>query len=389
MHSDETPFEPASPEVSKWVDKLNAMSSGFKLDTVTQANWKSFLKLRFSEIPVEPPSRTSSGAIRFNGLTFVEITFRDLPCFQDSQGHEFRGCEFLKCDFIGWGTNGLDLRNAEFTECRGPQSLRDSNLIGSKFKNCNLRNTELVNVRLNGASIFACDLRGANLSQANLVNADFRAVEVDALTRLNTLDSTKNWRIDRYTIACLSEESGLTIGNRMDMVIRDDVADLRKQFSGLVGFLHLLSLAVFLAPYIWFLVSHWADAKFGGDAANTVPLYLALSRYFVNAGADWQSGFNPNWGWLTLSILILLYNVVRFRLLWKTYDLEAAERISGVPVRFSLTEPVTPSKWLRWFGTHPIWNWLYRANKFGYWLYLGFVALKTWHFLTMRIPLHP
>lgn len=390
MHADETPLERASQEVADWVGRLNAISKDFKSGSVTDANWQGFRQRRFTEIPTDPPSRTKAGGIRFSGLTFIEITFRDFIFFQDPplQNHEWRGCQFLKCDLTGISMDSTDLRDAEFVECLVSGSLQNANLTGCEFRNSNLRGSSLIHTRLVGVRIIGCDLRRADLRNADLTNADFRAVEFDSGTNISQLESAKGWRVDRHAIACLNNYSGLTVGNRSDMRIRDDVADLRKQFAGLVGFLHLLSLAVFLAPYVWFLISHWAEARFGGDAANTIPLYVALFRYFVNAGVDWRSGFNPNWGWLTVSILILLYNVVRFRLLWKTYDLEAAERISGVPVRFSLAEPVSPPKWLSWFGAHPIWNWLYLANKFGYLLYLGFVALKTWHFLTMRIPLH-
>jgi len=390
MHADETPLERASQEVADWIGRLNAISNDFKSGSVTDVNWQGFLQRRFTEIPTDPPSRTKAGGIRFNGLTFIEITFRDFIFFQDPplQNHEWRGCHFLNCDFAGSNWTKIDLRGTEFIECRGMTSLNSSNLSDCLLKNCNLRGSQLAKTQLVAITVIACDLRQVQLDDANLTNASFHAVEFDGQTSLHRLESTKNWHVDKYTIASLSDACGLTVGNRMDMVIRDDVAELQKQFSGLLRLLHLLSLTVFFAPYAWFLVSHWAEARFEGDTANTVPLYVALFRYFVNAGVDWQQGLKPSWGWLTVSILILLYNVVRFRLLWKTYDLEASQRISGVPVRFSLSESVTSPRWLSWLGDRPIWNWLYVANKFGYWFYLGFVALKAWHFLTMRIPLH-
>ena len=163
----ETPFERASPQVASWVDQLNAMSKEFKSGTVNAAKWQAFLVQRFSLIPSGLPCRTDSGGIRFNDLTFIEITFQDLPCFQEQNRHDWRGCRFLKCDFTGFQVAKFDLRGAEFVECSGPFNLHGANLNDCQLKNCNLSGCNLSSSKLVRVRVFGCDLRQAKVDDAS------------------------------------------------------------------------------------------------------------------------------------------------------------------------------------------------------------------------------
>ena len=381
-------FVSASSEVERWVEQLNERCKTLGKPGFDQIGWEKFTQTTLDDIIANEP-KTERGGIRFNRCEFVEVPFHLVPSLRDlpTGTCEWNWYKFYRCDLSAWQLNVAEFRGSDFVDCSGPKNAHNADFTGASFSNCDLAGASFLNAKLISATLTECNLRGADLRSTDLTNAVFHGVEFDATTTLQTLKSTKNWQVDSYTIACVSSRSELTVGNKMDMVIRDDVAELRKQFSGLAGLLHLTSLAIFLAPYLWFVVSHWVEASFAIPTESSISLFTALARYFINAGVDWRSGFHPNWLPLSISILILLYNAVRFRLLWKTYELEATSRISGVPVRFSLLERVQPPKWLNRFGEHPDWNWLYQINKRGFWLYLLFVLYKTGHFLTMRIPI--
>lgn len=103
---------------------------------------------------------------------------------------------------------------------------------------------------------------------------------------------------------------------------------------------------------------------------------------------------------------MLLYNCFRISLLRKTIELESEERVTGLPIKFSLG--IISGEWLdvpRWnFVKQPypyihfVWSYFksYRyASKWAiyyeivskaYWIILCVTLLNTLHFMQMRVP---
>lgn len=226
----------------------------------------------------------------------------------------------------------------------------------------------LTYAKLSGANLSGADLSGARLEGVTLIGADLRNVTVDALT-LFTRAKVKDCTIDRSTLESLDKYGGLTKGDRMVMNIVDGTAELRKNFSGFMHWVHMLAMTAFVFPYAWFVIKHWSVARFT-QATGTEPLWRALLQ-FIWTGGDWPSGgFNP-----CLFVFFcgsLFYNAFRFALLAKTKRLELYEQITGLPPIFSLAGG---------------WRYLFLFVKFGVYANVGLMAYHTWHFMSQRIPL--
>lgn len=156
------------------------------------------------------------------------------------------------------------------------------------------------------------------------------------------------------------------------MSIRDDLAKLRSAYSGFQQWLHLFALMVFVFPYVWFLVKSWATARFIEDRQGGIALWEAFIRYIVTGGEGWREGWSVNLYSFVPFVLALCYNLLRLVLLVKTKRLELQESISGLPAVFSLQ-----GRWHFW----------YQAARIGFWLNLLFVAVHTYHFLQMTVPI--
>lgn len=266
--------------------------------------------------------------------------------------------------------------------------LDEADFTGAWLESAQLHGTKLRNVIAQGAHCWAAKFSGADLSNGDLSRADVRGCDFAqaTLNGTNLLAARANsgtrflgakvvgCKIDRHTLESLDKFGGLTTGDRMEMVIRDGVAQLRASYSGFLQWIHLSALVVFLFPYGSFVLKHWSVARFGlGASDSTIPLWMALLRYIYNGGENWQSGWHLSLLPFTAFIFSLIYNMVRGVLLWKTKTLEIQQEASGLPAVFSLTGG---------------WGFWYRAAKFGFYMNLGVVALHTVHFLRQRIPIY-
>lgn len=166
------------------------------------------------------------------------------------------------------------------------------------------------------------------------------------------------------------------------MDIKDDVAQLRQSFGGFKTLLHLIFLAVFAFPYVWFVVSRYAEASFAGEQhAETIALWDAFCRYVFNGGLNWQTGYQLHWTFLTF-VVALLFNALRVLLLRKTMQLELSQSARELPEMFSLSEKVI-------FWGKPMgftWGRLVWVNDILFWIQSAAVIFSTFHFLTMRVP---
>ncbi len=270
--------------------------------------------------------------------------------------------------------DGADLRSAQLISANlwraelDRANLKGANLSEAKLDQASLMETYLskailIEAILSDAHLNKADLSGADLSKANLSGAFLDGANFSGAKLLRTklggavVDRKTDFRgarvfraeIDRYQLEQLNEYGGLTKGDLMDMDIDDGVVILRASYSGFKQWIHLIALGVFLFPYVWFVVSQWSMAKFisttqealpnaqmvfqGAD--GHMPLWKALGNFIYNGGINWQSGPIIHWSFWVF-IFMLLYNLLRVTLLWKTKSLEIYQDASGFRARFSL-----------------------------------------------------
>lgn len=255
----------------------------------------------------------------------------------------------------------------------------------SAFRRVDFRGYHFSSVDLENVCFLGCDLRGADFTGTKLDNCDFSGSKMDTETSFKQA-TVENSIIHRFTLECLKDYGGLSKGEVMKMNIIDDVATLRKNYSGFGRWVHILSMLTFTFPYAWFLVSRWGEAKFTEDAdGQHIPLWDALLRFIFNGGVNWQEGYSFHFSFIAF-IFALFYNVLRAVLLRKTLALEAHQEITRLPAWFSLADTAMDiSLWkidyrLTWYD-------IYTATRILFLLLIVATAYNTWHFLNMEVPI--
>ncbi|WP_321829787.1 pentapeptide repeat-containing protein [Thalassovita sp.] len=236
-------------------------------------------------------------------------------------------------------------------------------------------------VAMDSSDFGGAELSGVRFTNADLRGADFRGCHFDETTNFASAKLT-GAIMENFGLACMTDNGGITKGMRMQMDIKDDVAELRQSFGGFKTLLHLIFLTVFAFPYLWFVVSRYAEASFAeGQHVKSIALWDAFCRYVVNGGLSWQAGYQLHWTFLTF-IAALLFNALRVVLLRKTMLLELSQTARRLPEIFSLSEEVE-------FLGKPLgftWGQLVKTNDFLFWVQGAAVLFSTFHFLTMRVP---
>ncbi len=340
------------------------------------------------------PSAPFAGLL-VEGLTFPQANFHRI----DLSGIHFKNCVFAEqrrswfdeCKLQGayfencTFKNGLELVNCQCPGLRFEGTLEAGHL---QFSRCDLRaalidtQSRISRIHGSGADAKTCqgthilnaDLRACGIQDVSLRGAAFSDIRVDRDTKFTRIGDTRQFQMDRYLIACLGDDvGGLTEGQRMDMRIPDGVAELRRRYSGFWFWFHLTALLIFVFPYLWFILSSWAKARFLAPSDYSVTLGTALLQYVVSGGQTigrWQLS------WLSLSVgVALAYNTLRFVMLARTKDLENQQLSSGLPVRFSLSTSGL-GKLDRALGFKRLGG-----------LYAAVVVWPTLHFLSMRVPI--
>jgi uncharacterized protein YjbI with pentapeptide repeats len=282
---------------------------------------------------------------------------------------KFTGVKFRKCDF-----RKSEMINVLFDDCTFENcSYSKGKFVDCVFKNSNLRGEDLSYIVLRRARFVGnTDLAHARLNNADLSGSDLLGAAIHSSTVLLGA-RVVGCKIRRRQLERLSDYGGLTKGDRMDMDVQDPVARLRSAYSGFWQWFHIIALAIFLSPYLWFLAEQWSVARFNEvEASASVTLGEALARYIYNGGVDWQSGFSFHVSFVSFLVL-MVYNVIRAVFLWKTKQLELDEQARGTPVDFNLDE--IRFGWGWWFKWH-------RRLGYGY-LLIGVANLC--HFLLMKV----
>ncbi len=281
-------------------------------------------------------------------------------------------------DLSGVNFKGSIIRNVDFTGADLSDSVLEkvhiykSTMIFSDLCYAKLTNSKIENTAMSHSSFY-----GTNLSQSVFVNSgledsDFTGSYITYTTRFSNC-KVIGTRIEKSRLETMENYGGLSVGNRMKMRITDHVATLRASYSGFQQWIHLVALIIFSFPYIWFVISLWIKAEFmkiNSESFSSITLAEALSRYIFNGGIDWQTGFSFHWTFITF-IWMFIYNVIRGILLWKTKTLELQQKISNLPVEFTLPGSM-------WGGLYKIANWSFVIT-------MMIVILNTFHFMMMRV----
>jgi len=297
-------------------------------------------------------------------------------------GLDFTGASFLNCDLASANFNGAIIKGIR-VECdqESPANLNtvnfsSTNAEGAIFENCDLGNADLRSSSLVSAKFQNCNLSSAKFSNKSLAGVVFGNVSFNSTTEFRNVNDVQGMRVDRYALACLgSDVGGFTLGQQMGMVIIDDAANLRQEFGGVWGLLHLLALVAFAAPYAWFLTYNWSLAQFSDDESG-VTLLRAFCRFIATGGNAWKQTLtfaSINWISLTSFLTYATYNVARGFLLWKTKRLETEEQVKGLPVKFSLKRERR-------------WELCYRFCRAMFWVAVAAVIINTFNFLQVKLP---
>lgn len=277
----------------------------------------------------------ASGNADFTNALFENLNLRTV----DFTGLDLTSSRFLDCDCSGVTFSRCKLHKAVFISGRADNCRFDSASLVNSSLNISLQGSDFSGADLTGVRFDGSDLRGARFQNAVLQNASLLNVRVDESTTFRQLETSRNTKIERYSLACLKDESGLSLGNKMDLAIVDDVAKLRSEFGGIWAMVHILALIVFIFPYGKFLFTQSALANFTRDAPTDVTLLEAFARFIYSGGEKWKSGWSLNFPSFLAFNIYLVYNAARGLLLWKTKSLETQQDVSGLPARFSLTKP--------------------------------------------------
>ncbi len=305
-------------------------------------------------------------------LDLIDAPLEDLDLSGfDLRNVDMSGANLQRTTMQGRQTR-LDDSKLEQADCTG--AVWTSAILSRvKMRSARLTDTNLDRVDLQGSDLRQADLCGATLENADLRGADLRGATMNEHTRFHGAQMS-GCRMDRFSFAHLgANDGGITEGRRMEINVTDSLATLRSSYSGFWQWLHLASLVVFAFPYARFILFQLIHARFDPqDPEGSMALWMAFLRFVWNGGIDWQSQWRVHWS-LGVFVIAIMYNALRFALLYKTKQLELDQESRGTTVKFSLEES-------RWGSCFKLSKWLLYVN-------LVVVTFNTLHFLTQRIPI--
>ncbi len=230
-------------------------------------------------------------------------------------GRDLVGVNLDRADIYRGQFQGLDLTKASLCEAHA--------------RRVNFTRSKLISADLRGA-----DLRGSDMSYADLTNADLRGCSIKGLLFTNA--SVKGMRIDRHALRSLGPENGgLTDADLIDLKIDDDSVRLMVGFSGLFAVTHVVSVLIFLLPYLVYGYRLYISSV--GDICSAaevlcIPLRSAMWEYVQTGGGR----HDVDCFGLLIFFLLIIYSVFRISLAIKAQRLSVTERASGIPQRFVL-----------------------------------------------------
>lgn len=330
---------------------------------------------------------------------YIDCTF-ELCILGEASNSRFVKCNFQGCQSFGEGV----LSGTEFLECAfgnmqfGSQSVtsamdeRTSNvrqLQNIKFKKCTFKSSSFIGVETEKCSFtdskfpppgfgnFGTSFRGAKFTGCDFSNVDLSRVFVGPGTEFKHCDCN-NAKFTRIQIATMSD-SGITTGQRIGMRIQDDAAVLHRQYAGFQQWLHLIFLAIFIAPYAFFALSKIVPTLLPFQAkGEKEAMGLQIVRFIWNAGEHLEV-WRLNIFMFCIFIFGLAYNALRLLFLRKSMELRLEEDIKGTPPNFSLDDVAVRH-------TRLTWRRLSFFSQIGFYIGILLVVFHTCHFLSMAVP---
>lgn len=223
-------------------------------------------------------------------------------------GAELKRARFARANIQNTDFGGCNLTEANFTDT----TLMKCNLSNTILKDAFLYKTDAQGTHFDRADLSNANVIGSVLTDTSLSGADLLGLQINSTTIMHSVRDVTGCKIDRYALEYLRSQKGLTDGMVMDMEVQDDLAILRSQFGGFWGTIHLVSIIIFLAPYIWFIstlrsmaefnlqvstavgelkegadVPDWLSSQSSNHEYSTITILNALERYIWSGGVDW------------------------------------------------------------------------------------------------------
>lgn len=296
-------------------------------------------------------------------------------------GAKGAGVNFEHAMMRGVKASGCNLVDSYWTGA----SLDSAICINAVVSRGLMNGIKATNANFVDASLDDCIFDSANLGHAMLHRASIRGCKFNSKTNLEGAD-VRDCAVDRHSLDGLRDYGGLTAADLAEMDIRDDVALLRSRYSGFWQWFHLAALGLFIAPYVWFLVSEYSTSTFSENfEGRWMRLWEALLRFVYFGGIDWA---RTDWAWphpsLYIFVFAFIYNLLRFALLYKTKQLELIELATGVSTKFSLRQRTSDTS-----NGVSLWGLLHQLATWGFYVNIVLVLINCLHFLSRKIPISP
>ncbi|OIP28850.1 MAG: hypothetical protein AUK47_28910 [Deltaproteobacteria bacterium CG2_30_63_29] len=253
-----------------------------------------------SKVSMEEGSLSNASLMSTNleGARLLRTRFDGVSHFETAT---VKGAQFLHMclDDLSFGESDLGETHFQFSSLKRVV-LSDRNLTGCQFRSSDLSN----------AVLCRSTIQGTAFDNANLRGADIRGVTFGDKAPTFIGANTTGCIVDRETLDSLPGISGLTIGQRALMDIRDDAATLRSDFTGFWTWVHGIALVSFLAPYLFFVL--WKLGESGVlpiiERWNGVGLGVIETQSVLGALADfiWTGGTGAGLHWAFLLFLLSL-----------------------------------------------------------------------------------
>jgi len=238
-----------------------------------------------------------------------------------------RGIRFFECNFTEASLDLTDARECVFIACVFGQSNWESNAKPDKTL-CSMLQTRF---------------EGSTFRQCNLCYVDLTSVVVDEKTSFEQADLFRA-TIAREVLDCMEGGGKLTMHQLRNLKVVDDIATLRREFSGFWVAVHVTGMLIFLAPYLVFVVFQLLRAEVGElqtsigvelvSDKDTAPFGLNIIRFIASGGKNWRQ-WDVSFLAIVLTGLAILYNFLRGLLWWKTLSLEHHKLVHGYYPYFS------------------------------------------------------
>jgi hypothetical protein len=268
-----------------------------------------------------------------------------------------------------WPLDGIQCHRVTFLQ----GSLADATLTDAQLDHCIFQDGALAgDAALRSAKLHGCHFIGkqtANFSACEIDGGKFTKIDL-SMSELNNArlcgvafegDLTMPNRMDLFGLevdlaAWQRLKPRLTSDQRSVVLIVDDGDRIRNAYSGPWFKLHLIALAIFLAPHVLFLIE--AELRsVPGCTRDCQTILGAYARNLIGRGPCWIIATK-----LITGALLLLYNSLRFALMVKALALKDV-------VRFS-------------FANEPRWEWMFNNYRR---LLLFNIFLVVLHLLTFLL----